>query len=89
MALNDTTVMVIWAEPLEPNGILDYYDITYQLQSLSLLQDTVTVRVESDVFEVVLTDLHEFAGYNVTVRAINGMREGETITVAVMTLSAS
>ena len=91
VALHDTAIMVTWEEPLDPNGILDQYSITYQLQPSyrDYLNDSVmTMDVPSDRFMVVLEDLHEFARYDVSVRAVNGLRMGEESSAAATTQPA-
>ena len=73
-AYNDTTLRVSFSPPSERNGILQLFQIEYQLSPMGSEVETVNVTVDvgRTVYQVLLSDLSAFTMYSVRVRAATG-----------------
>ena len=67
--VNATAVQVRWSAPSQPNGVITWYEITYQaLPSGSALKQ----EVDGSSLSLVLSGLRPFTEYSVSVRAATG-----------------
>ena len=73
-AYNDTTLRVSLSPPSERNGVLQLFQIEYQLFPMGSEVETmnVTVDEQNSVYEILLSDLSAFTMYSIRVRAATG-----------------
>ena len=78
--LNSTALLVEWDEPLSVRGDRNGYRIRYELSDDDSFLNTTyipTIIVCVNVSSQILTELHEFAAYEVTVQAENDKGFGD------------
>lgn len=83
--INSTSLQLSWLPPLEPNGIIIGYYISVELQPVYqnyLTGSLITIATYPDEDELILNDLHSFAGYTVTIQATTRVGNG---TIAIVT----
>lgn len=69
--MSSTAIMVTWEEipPFDQNGIIIAYEVSYEpLDTFDGQLEERAVNTTTDLF-VILNDLEEFVGYNITVTA--------------------
>jgi hypothetical protein len=91
LTINSSSLLLSWLPPSAPNGIITGYTITYTLQTLYaqyLQQSFNTINVTAFESNLTLTDLHAFAGYDVTVRAETRVGLGEAVVRTGVTLGS-
>ena len=72
IANSSTSIVVSWMEiePIDQNGIITYYEVTYTpLETFGKQIEGSSVNVSGMVFSTTLMDLQEYVFYNITVRA--------------------
>ncbi len=75
MALSSTEIVVMWNEvdPLNQNGNITHYEVTYNGEYDVRNQSNITGR---NVFNTTITGLDEFTDYNISVRAYTNVGPG-------------
>ena len=87
--VNSTALRASWGEPVDPNGIIEGYQLFLELTSADanyLGDDSRVFNLSADDFTRVVGNLHPFATYRFDVRAITsvgpGNRTSQTFTTA-------
>ena len=77
--INSTALEASWGEPVDPNGIIEGYQLFLELVLVDasyLGNDSRTFNLSASDFSQVIGDLHPFATYRLDVRAITSVGPG-------------
>ncbi|KAG8439517.1 hypothetical protein GDO86_005642 [Hymenochirus boettgeri] len=75
--VNPTGIVLEWAPPSEPNGIITYYEVIYTNSTGLFIENTTSTSYN-------LSNLHPYTWYNITVQAYTKFGHGNQTTPALL-----